>query len=150
MLLEPQELTLKDQRGTERTFVISKFPAIAGREIVTKYPVSNIPKIGEYKVSEEIMLKAMSFVGVKIDGGQTLQLTTRELVDNHVGDWETLAKLEWAILEYNVSFFGSGLNSDFFESISQKAVKWISQTLMPLLDQSLQTVKRPSGSSKPN
>lgn len=148
-LLEPKEITLKDQSGNERTYMISKFPAIAGREIVTKYPVSNIPKLGEYQVSEEIMVKAMSFIAAVGADGHETRLTTRALIDNHVPDWETLARLEWAILEYNVSFFGNGLNSAFFESISQKAVEWISSTLMPLLEQSSRTAKPASKSSKP-
>jgi len=128
-LLEPKEFPLETQRSGVKTFVLSKFPAIPGREIVTKYPLSNIPKIGEYQQSEEVMLKLMSFVAVVLPNGEHLRLTTRALVDNHVGDWETLARLEWAMLEYNCSFFGRGLNSDFFASISQKAAKWISQML---------------------
>lgn len=150
MLLEPKELTLTDRTGRERTFIISKFPAIAGREIVTKYPTANIPKIGEYTQSEEVMLKLMAFVAVPRDQGEPLQLSTRALVDNHVPDWETLAKIEWAMLEYNCSFFGNGTNSAFFESLSQKAVTWISQTLMPSLERSFQAAKPRSGSSKPN
>lgn len=149
-MLEPKEITLKDQSGNERTYMISKFPAIAGREIVTKYPVSNVPKLGEYQVSEEIMVKAMSFVAAVGADGHETRLTTRALIDNHVPDWETLARLEWAVLEYNVSFFGNGLNSAFFESISQKAVAWISSTLMPLLEQSSRTEKPASKSSKPH
>lgn len=147
-MLEPKELVLKDASGKERTFILSKFPAIAGREIITKYPVSNVPKIGEYQQSEEVMLKLMAFVSVQLPDGQAQALTTRGLVDNHTGDWETLAKLEWAMLEYNCSFFGKGLNSGSLESISQKAVTWITQTLMPLLEQSLPAEKRRSGSSK--
>lgn len=143
-MIEPKELTLTTQAGVSKTFLLSKFPAVAGREIVTKYPVSNVPKIGDYQQSEEVMLKLMAFVAVQPAEGAPILLTTRALVDNHVGDWETLAKLEWAQLEYNVSFFGNGLNSDFFENFSQKAVKWISQTLIPSLAASLQTVKPPS------
>lgn len=150
MLLEPKELALTDAVGNPRTFILSKFPAIAGRKIISRYPVTNIPKVGEYQQSEEIMLELMSFVGVPSESGTPLQLTTRALVDNHVGDWETLAKVEWAMLEYNCSFFRGGLSSDFLESISQKAVTWITQTLMPLLARSSPAAKPPSGSSKPN
>lgn len=151
MQLEPKELQLTDAAGKVRTFIISKFPAIAGREIVTKYPVANLPKVGEYVQSEEIMLKLMSYVGVpSAAGGEPLMLTTRALVDNHAGDWETLAKVEWAMLEYNCSFFKGGLSSGFLESISQKAVTWITQTLIPSLGPSLRAAKRASESSKPN
>lgn len=149
-MLEPKELPVKGQDGKERVYIISKFPAIAGREIVAKYPVSNIPKVGEYTQSEEVMLKLMAFVAIKLEDGREQLLTTRALVDNHVPDWEVLARLEWAMLEYNTSFFGDGLNSGFFESISQKAVAKISKTLTPLLAQLLQTEKPVTKSSKPN
>lgn len=143
-LLEPKEITLKTQAGTERKYLLSKFPAIAGREIITKYPVSNIPKIGEYQQSEEVMLKLLAFTATVTPDGTPLQLTTRALVDNHVPDWETLARLEWSQLEYNCSFFGNGLNSGFFASISQQGVKWITSTLIPLLEVSLRQTKPPS------
>lgn len=149
-MLEPKPITLKDQHGGERHYIISKFPAIAGREIVAKYPVSNMPKVGEYQQSEEIMLKLMSYVAVPRDVGEPLQLSTRALVDNHVPDWEVLARLEWAMLEYNTSFFGQGVNSGFLADISRKAMPKILSMLTPLLEQLSQTTKPPSKTSKPN
>lgn len=143
-MIDPKEITLKTQRGDERTYILSKFPAIAGREIVSKYPLSNIPKVGEYQQSEEVMLKLMAFVCVVRADGEPLPLTTRALVDNHVPDWETLAKLEWSQLEYNTSFFGSGQNSGFLESLRPKAEAWISKTLIPLLATLSQAGKPPS------
>lgn len=149
-MLEPKELSLTDASGKVRNFIISKFSAIAGREIVTKYPVSNIPKLGDYQQSEEVMLKLMAFVQAVPDEGAPIALTTRALIDNHVGDWETLAKIEWAMMELNCSFFNKGLSSGFLESISQKAATWIIQTLIPSLERSLRAVKQASENSKPN
>lgn len=145
-MIEPKEITLKTQKGDEKRYIISKFPAVAGREIITKYPVSNVPKLGDYQQSEDVMLKAISYTAVVMPDGTPLQLTTRALVDNHLPDWETLVKLEWAQVEYNVSFFGEGRNSGFLESISQRGVAWITKTLIPLLVASLQTGKPPSTS----
>lgn len=143
-LLEPKEFPLTTSRGNTKTFILSKFPAIAGREIVAKYPVSNIPKVGEYAASEEVMLKCLSFVAVEVgEPVQQIRLTTRALVDNHAEDWETLARLEFAMLQYNCSFFQNGLNSGFFESISQKAAKWITPILTHLLGQLLDRAKPP-------
>lgn len=142
--IEPKEIELKNQKGVVKTFVLSKFPAVAGREIVTKYPLSNIPKIGEYQQSEEVMLKLMSFVGVITAAGTTQMLTTRALVDNHCEDWETLARLEWAQLEYNCSFFDKGLISGSLESISQKAVLLITKMLTASSAASSPTEKPPS------
>lgn len=144
-LLQPKPTTIRTQDGVDKTYILSKFPAVAGREIIVKYPLSSIPKVGEYATSEEVMHKLMAFVGVEISPGQVLALTTRALVDNHCPDWETLMRLEWAMLEYNCSFFAGGLNSDFLAGIRAKAPQWISQTLTALQAQSSRTEKPPSG-----
>jgi hypothetical protein len=135
-MIQPKEITIETQDGKPRSFVLSKFPAIQGREIIAKYPLSAMPKLGDYEVNEETMLKLMSFVAVPRESGEPLRLTTRALVDNHVGDWETLARVEMAMMEYNCSFFGNGQASTFFEVIARKAQALISQTLMDLSAQS--------------
>lgn len=138
-LLYPKEVEIGG-----KAFVLSKFPAIAGREIVTQYPLTAIPKVGEYKANETVMLKLMSYVGVP-NGDKPIMLTTRELVDNHVPDWETLAQLEVAMLEYNCSFFGDGRASTFFDAIALKVKAFLSQTLTDSLAQSSQAGKQRSG-----
>ena len=135
-LIEPKEVSIPDQKGVEKTFVISKFPAVQGREIIAKYPLSAMPKLGDYAVNEETMLKLMAFVAVPREGKEPLCLTTRGLVDNHCGDWEQLARVELAMMEYNVSFFGNGKGSTFLEAITQKAQAFLSKTLMDLSAQS--------------
>jgi hypothetical protein len=135
-MLQPKEVTIKTQAGDERVYVLSKFPAVAGREIIAKYPMSAMPKLGDYKVNEETMLKLMAFVGVNIEGRQgPLMLSTRALVENHVPDWETLARIEVAMIEYNCSFFGNGKASSFFGLIEAKARQLLSQTLTDSLAQ---------------
>lgn len=133
-LLEPKEIDVNLPDGTTKQYVISKFPAIAGREIVCKYPLSGMPKLGDYAVNEETMLKLMCYVAVPTDNG-ALRLNTRALVDNHVTSWETLGRLEVAMLEYNCSFFGNGRASTFLDGIAQKAQVSISKILMGLLAQ---------------
>lgn len=126
----PKEIECRD--GTRKTFILSHFPAIAGREIVSQYPLTAIPKVGEYTTNEAIMLKLMAFVGVPHPADAAAaptMLTTRALVDNHVPDFECLMRLEAAMLEYNCSFFGNGKVSTFFELIAAKAQALISKTL---------------------
>lgn len=144
-MTDNKEVTLPTQDGSVRTYTIFKFPAVQGREIVAKYPLSSMPKIGEYEVNQEVMLKAMCYVGVPLgDTGELQMLTTLALVNNHVPDWETLARLEMVLLEYNVSFFGNGVNSVSFETLIQQAPAWITKTLTPLFQQLLQAVKQPT------
>jgi len=144
-MLEPKDITIKTQAGADKVYILSKFPAVAGREIVAKYPLSGMPKIGDYGVNEETMLKLMAYVAVKTEAGEQA-LTTRALVDNHVPDWETLARLEVAMMEYNCSFFGNGRASTFFEGIAQKLPALIQKILTDSLRQSLEKSSPPSKS----
>ena len=143
-MLQTKEITLAGQDGVERTYVLSKFPAVAGREIVTQYPLTAMPKIGDYATNQALMLKVMAFVGVPREGGEPLPLTTRALVENHVPDWELLARLEWAMMEYNVSFFSKGLSSISWEDIAAKVQPLISQMLTAGSAQSSGVDKQPS------
>lgn len=140
-MLEPKEIEVTRQDGSIGRFLICKFPAIAGREIIVNYPVANIPKLQEYAASEEVMLKLMAHVRVIPEGGDPVALTTRALIDNHVRDWETLARIEWQVLEYNCSFFGNGLNSDSLQALSQKAIQFLAQMLTGSLQQSSAAAK---------
>lgn len=134
-MLEPLDKEIPLSDGTTKSYVLTKFPAIAGREIVTQYPTTGVPKLGEYKQNEEIMLKLMAFVGVRQENGSVLMLTTRELVNNHCPDFEALMRLEWAMLEYNCSFFRNGAASGLFSNLSAKAQQLITKTLTDLLPQ---------------
>jgi len=142
-LLQPKPFTVAGQDGRERTYILSKFPAVAGREIIAKYPLSAVPKLGEYSVNEETMFKLMAYVGVDIDG-KTMKLVTRALIDNHVPDWETLAKIELEMMRYNTSFFLQGEASTFLKIIADRATQLITQTVTDSLRPSSLTVKPPS------
>lgn len=133
-LIQPKEFSVQDQDGTERTYIISKFPAIEGREIVCKYPLSAMPKLGDYEVNEATMLKLMSYVAVEIEG-RHLPLSTRALVNNHCPDWETLGKVEMAMMEYNVSFFAKGKSLLSSGALKAKLLPWITRTLTALSEQ---------------
>ncbi len=147
-MLQPKEIKVTTQAGAELAVTLSKFPAIQGREIVAKYPLSAMPKLGDYAVNEETMLKLMAFVAVTPAGAdKPLQLTTRALIDNHVPDWETLARIEVAMMEYNVSFFGNGRALGSFEGIAQRGLAWIVRTLTDSLQQSSPPGKQRSKNS---
>ena len=131
-LLKPKEVQIKDIDGNLHPFILSRLPALDSREILAKYPVSNIPKLGEYNASVEAMRLLMSYVAVPMDSGE-LRLTTKALIDNHVPDGEALLRLEFAMLEYNTSFFGNGGPSGFLEGLVKKHLPLIIQTLMDSL-----------------
>lgn len=142
-MIEQKEVEIETADG-HKVYLISKFPAVAGREIIAQYPVSGMPKLGEYKVNEEIMLKLMAYVCVPMPETSPLALNSRTLVDNHVPDWETLARLEWAMMEYNISFFRDGKASSFLDDLLEKLPASIMSILTPLLEQLSQKNPPPS------
>ena len=120
---------------TEREFdgkqyVLTKFPATVGREILMQYPTSAIPKIGDYKTNHALMLRIMQYVGVPIEGRDTPQmLTTEALVNNHIRNAELLVQIEWAMISYNFDFFGDGRASGFLQLLMDKVQSLTSETL---------------------
>lgn len=145
-MIDPIEKQFTLQDGSKKTYTLTKFPAIAGREIISKYPLSSLPKIGDYETNKEVMLKLMSYVFVELNVGANNKtaLSSQALIDNHVESWEVLAKIEIAMIEYNCSFFRNGQASNFLEDLASKAPEWIMKTLTPLL-QRLSNQEKPLG-----
>lgn len=114
MMIEPKEVPIETRNGP-KTYVLSKLPAIAGREILTQYPISAAPKVGDYGTNQALMLKLLAYVGVPTEEGEPLLLRSASLVDNHVPDAEALMRLEYAMLEYNCSFLQGGGPSRLIE-----------------------------------
>lgn len=75
------------------------------REIFFRYVSGAVPKVGEYSVNEEMALKLLSYCSAVAKGGAEIRLATRELVNNHVPNWEMELKLEEEVANYNCSFF---------------------------------------------
>jgi len=138
-LKEPKEFLIDG-----KTYLLSKFDAWTGREIIAKYPLSSLPKLGDYVINEQTMAKLMSYVAVVLENGTELRLTTKDLINNHIVSWESLVKIEIAMLEYNCSFFQNGRISTFFENFAQKLPQWISKTLTDSLAPLLRKEKPPS------
>ncbi|HHQ4283116.1 TPA: hypothetical protein ACSQLI_001872 [Proteus mirabilis] len=150
MLIKPKEITVINSDRQQHTFIISRLPATIGREILAKYPLSNAPKIGDYEVSKEAMLKMMAYVAVEKEG-QEIYLKTSTLIDNHVPDGEALIRLELEMLKYNTSFFGNGGSQNFLQYLLGKlsgSLPSIIKTLMASLPSSSQPASPLSQNSK--
>ncbi|MDR0675974.1 MAG: hypothetical protein LBF97_02915 [Elusimicrobiota bacterium] len=138
-MIDPKEIIIGN-----RTYIISKLPAVVGREIIYKYPTSLTPKIGDYAVSENTMLKLMKYVAVKFKNGTEQTLSTKELINNNVDNALDLLKLEFEMLEYNFNFFRSGKFSDFLSKYLGLATAKITEILMDLSGKSSQAEKQRS------
>lgn len=124
-----------------RKFTISKLPATVGREVLFKYSTSNMPKIGDYATSDYIMKKLLSYVAVNVDGRQ-IQLTTEDLINNHIPDAETLILLEKEMFKYNYSFFTDGKASGFLAMLAERVDTKTTEMLTLFLDKLLAMAKQ--------
>lgn len=151
-LIKPEEAPFKGvgNDGKEITYILSNFDAVNGREIIALYPTSGLPKIGDYAVSKATMLKLMTYVAVKQANGDLLRLSTEALVNNHVPDWETLAKIEMAMMEKNCSFFRDGRSWDFFDNLAQILLQKLSAMLIHSSAPSSTADTPPSTNSEPS
>lgn len=147
-LIKPKSITVKDIDGDEHEYFISRFPATKGREILARYPISNIPKLGQYVQSKETMLELMQYVDVVLSNGERLRATTQAVIDNHVPDGETLIKIEFEMLRYNTSFFGVVGSSGLVDGLVKKYLPLIMQTLTETLAQSSPPDKQASSNSE--
>lgn len=144
---DPKEITVTDGDEKERTFTLTKMPAFEGFEIMARYPASlaasTIPKIADWPLVNELQLKILKYVYVSING-RPVPLSTQALIDNHTGDWECMAKLIAAEVEYNNSFFRKGIVSGFFAEVAEKMIRKISETLTNSSESSSPTTKQNS------
>lgn len=136
-LIDPKEYALTGKDGVERTYVLSILPYPVGRKVAALYPTANLPKVGDYSVSQEVMMDLFKHIAVRNDGQDDLRLTTLALIGNHVPDTVTGLKLEAAMLAYNFDFFGQGGLSKFLATFLETRLPSIIQTLTPLLPPSL-------------
>lgn len=139
-LRDPKEITIDG-----KTFTLHHFPARIGRKIAIQYVEGNIPKIGNYEMSESIMYDLMKYVTVKTAGDVEIALDLPDLIDNHVTNAEMLLELERAMMEYNFSFFASGEISALASRVWKVAEDAIVQILTRSLGQSSPAEGRPSG-----
>lgn len=144
--MDPTPITLQDAEGVEHKFNIHKFNAVDGREIVSQYPTSGMPIVGQYDTNKRMMLKIMGFVERVHDDGKTIALTTEALVNNHVPGWEMLLALEWRVMEHNCTFFRDGKASGFLEGLRDDLPRLILSMLTRLLERSSQKDSPPSTS----
>ena len=127
-----------------KEFVISKLPATVGREILFKYTSAgkNILTNGDYSVSEDVMLKLLSYAGVYVDN-RLVEFKTADIINNHVKSAMTLLKLEKEMWSYNFDFFTPDKISTFFTKLNELTEQKTTAMLTGLLDKLSQTAKQP-------
>jgi hypothetical protein len=147
-LIDPKEITITSRQGIEKTYIISEIPAMESREIAAQYLPSAMPKLGDYKVNEQMAYKLMKYVEVVTDGGN-IRLITKALIENHA-DFKQQATLEKEMVMHNYGFFLQGTVLSFFGDIIQKGQTLISKISMASSAPSSAKEEQPSTNSEPS
>lgn len=138
-LIKPKTVDLPDVDGVMHSVTLSRIPYMPlGREIALSGALSALPKVGDYKISEDIAYKMLALVEINKDGQEPIRLNTKALVSNHILDPVLGGRIELAMIAYNFDFFGKGGLSGFLADSLRKHLPLILQTLIPLLPPSLQ------------
>jgi hypothetical protein len=143
MIDQHTEATFEDASGKSHKYLLYKIPAVAGREILCQWPLTALPKVGDYSANEGVALKMLSYVAVE-KNGTPIRLSTTELVDNHVPDAVVMMRIEREMFKYNFGFFLEEKVLTFFERLTGMIDSKISEMLTASLQRSSPTEKRPS------
>ena len=129
-------------------FIISKMPCTVAQEVIVQLPAGFIPIINNFSKSQEMAFKMLSYCERVYDDRANVPLISKELIDNHVPDFNTLIKLETACINHNYDFFENGAVWNFLTKGLCRAESSLSKILMDSLDKLLQAEKQHSTNSK--
>jgi len=120
MLIKPKLIEITNIDGNILKFNIGRIPAIDGREILVGYPSSLIPKVGEYKENQALMIKLLSFVeGFNADD-EPIALNNYHVINTYVTDTTTLMLLEKEMFAYNFPFLKFEKSKGLLSSMASK------------------------------
>lgn len=138
--IEPKEVEIEDKvANVKKVFVISKIPAFQARTIMLNYVPTQLLNFNkDEKKVEEMIMKLLYFVGVKLEDGRVIRLETRDLINNHCPSFETIIQLEAKMIDYNTSFFHDGRSLTFLQRLEALATEKITGILTVLSDRLLQ------------
>jgi len=105
-----------------KSFILSKFPSWEGVMLMSRLPPSMLPKVGDFGIYKECFAEVMRYVFVPMPSGAPLSLSSPELINNHVPDWEATALLFKMTVEYNTSFLRDGRLSSSLNGITSNSL----------------------------
>lgn len=100
VLLKPKSIEIKGVK-----FIISQMPCTVAQEVAFKLPPGLLPLVGNFTQAEDMYVKMLSYCERVYDDGRHIKLINKDLIDNHVPDFDTLLQLEREVIEYNYGFF---------------------------------------------
>lgn len=128
---KPKIIEITRLDGTIGKFEIRQWSAMDGMRFVTQYPSTltlSATKVGNYVISEKLLIEMFAYVSVILGDDVKIELTTRDLIDNHVGDFMTLQALIREMFDFNTHFFTNGNHWSFLTSV----IKGIADSLIEI------------------
>lgn len=132
ILLKPKEIEINGYK-----FVISQMPCTVGQEVAFKLPTGLIPVLGNFTQAEDMYVKMLSFCERVYDDGKRVKLINKDIIDNHVPDFQTLLLLEREVIEYNYGFFNSEKILTLLNTLLSRVELKASKILTDFLDKLL-------------
>lgn len=134
-MIKPKEITVVDIDGDEKKYIITRFPATVGMEILYRLPSSGIPKIGDFGELKEVRDDIFKYVYAVTENGE-IALTTKALIDNHITDGETAYRIMGSMLSYNYQSVSKLMSGSLISSMSEKVLSVARKLLTELSPQS--------------
>lgn len=134
-LIKPKEIELKDLDGNTHKFIISRFNALDGYELISNFPKTMFNKGESFKDHKEVLIKIFSHVEAFKQDGNTIRLTSEALINNHIPDYELLMKILKEVGTYNSSFLGNVNGLSIIDQIKTKLPTLAQKILMDSLKQ---------------
>lgn len=143
-LLEPKTIEINGYK-----FIISKMPCTVAQEVMFNLPIGLVPLLGNFTNAQEMVFKMLSYCErVYTDGQPSVKLISKEIIDNHIPDINTLLQLEQECIQYNFGFFNLERVLTFLQPALSRVESKISGILTDFLDKSLQAAEQAFGNSK--
>lgn len=139
--IEAQEYKLIELNATK--YRILPMDVFDGRRIMHEYPMTMLPKIGDYKANEELFKILMRYVEVELAPNIWQKLDTDELIRQHVSAKDTIV-LEREVVDLTTGFFSSGKLMTIGMEITEFFIKKLILTLTQLSGELLQADEQPS------
>lgn len=127
---QPKIIELERLDGTKGKFEIRQFNAMDGLKFVTQYPATlalGSTKVSTYKVSEDLVVEMFAYVSIVLNDDLKIALSSRDLINNHVGDLLTLETLMREMLDFNTRFFTSGNHLNFLTTVIRGVIDCLAE-----------------------
>lgn len=124
-------------------FLISKMPCLMSQEVLIRIGQGLLPMINQYQITEDMAVKMLSRCQRIYGDKPNVPLISKEIIENHIPDFQTLMLLEKELLELNYGFFDFGSLLNFLSEGLSLAESKLSKMLTDLLDRLYQAEKQP-------